>query len=86
MLKQPGPVTVTGISHDSLDKMVVVRGMALRNTSFPSCRTQIEIDVPGGVKKLAEHYEGRHWALVYGDQSEKIAKANALLGVETIII
>lgn len=86
VLKQPGPVTVTGISHDSLDKMIVVRGEALRNTSFPSCRTQIEIDVPGGVKKLAEHYEGRHWALVYGDQSEKIAKANALLGVETIII
>lgn len=86
VLKQPGPVTVTGISHDSLDKMVIVRGEALRNTSFPSCRTQLEIDVPGGVKKLAEHYEGRHWALVYGDQSEKIAKANEVLGIESVVI
>ncbi|MBR4256845.1 MAG: hypothetical protein IKQ18_06735 [Clostridia bacterium] len=86
VLKQPGPVTVTGISHDRMDKMVVVRGELLRNTSFPSCRTQVVIDVPGGVKKLAGLYEGRHWALVYGDQSKKIEKANQMLGIESIII
>jgi hypothetical protein len=44
------------------------------------------IDVPGGVKKLAGLYEGRHWALVYGDQSKKIGKANQMLGIESIII
>ncbi|MBO4869994.1 MAG: hypothetical protein J5585_09825 [Clostridia bacterium] len=86
ILKQPGPVTVTGISHDTLDKMVIVRGNLVRNTAFPSCRTQLEIDVPGGIQKLAECYEGRHWALVYGDQSKKIAKANELLGIESMII
>ncbi|MBO4363076.1 MAG: hypothetical protein IKY07_09610 [Clostridia bacterium] len=86
VLKQPGPVTVTGISHDKLDKMVIVRGNLVRNTAFPSCRTQVEIDVPGGIKKLADCYEGRHWALVYGDQSEKISRANTLLGIESIII
>lgn len=86
VLKQPGPVTVTGISHDKLDKMVIVRGNLVRNTSFASCRTQVEIDVPGGIKKLADNYEGRHWALVYGDQSEKIARANELLGIESLII
>lgn len=86
ILKQPGPVTVTGISHDMLDKMVIVRGDLVRNTAFPSCRTQLEINVPGGIQKLAENYEGRHWALVYGDQSKKIAKANELLGIESIII
>ena len=86
VLKQPGPVTVTGISHDTLDKMVIVRGDLVRNTAFPSCRTQLEISVPGGIRKLAECYEGRHWALVYGDQSKKIAKANELLGIESMII
>ena len=86
VLKQPGPVTVTGISHDTLDKMVIVRGDLVRNTAFPSCRTQLEISVPGGIRKLAECYEGRHWALVYGDQSKKISKANELLGIESIII
>ena len=86
VIKQPGPVTVTGISHDSMDKMVIVRGNLIRNTAFPSCRTQFEIEVPGGIKKLAECYEGRHWALVYGDQSKKIAKANEILGIENIII
>ena len=86
VLKQPGPVTVTGISHDKLDKMVIVRGNLVRNTSFASCRTQVEIDVPGGIKKLADNYEGRHWALVYGNQSEKIARANELLGIESLII
>ncbi len=86
ILKQPGPVTVTGISHDKLDRMVIVRGNLVRNTAFPSCRTQVEIDVPGGIKKLAECYEGRHWAMVYGDQSRKIEKVNGLLGIESIII
>ena len=86
VLKQPGPVTVTGISHDGMDKMVIVRGNLVRNTAFPSCRTQVEIEVPGGIKKLAECYEGRHWALVYGDQSKKIAAANDMLGIENIII
>ncbi|MBQ2306283.1 MAG: hypothetical protein II184_02085 [Clostridia bacterium] len=86
VLKQPGPVTVTGLSHDKLDKMVIVRGNLIRNTAFPSCRTQVEIDVPGGIKKLAENYEGRHWALVYGDQSARIARANEQLGIESIII
>ena len=42
--------------------------------------------VPGGIKKLAECYEGRHWALVYGDQSKKIAAVNDVLGIENIII
>ena len=37
-------------------------------------------------KKLAEYYEGRHWALVYGDQSKKIAAANDMLGIENVII
>ena len=86
VIKQPGPVTVTGISHDGMDKMVIVRGNLIRNTAFPSCRTQFEIDIPGGIKKLAECYEGRHWALVYGDQSKKIEKANEILGIESIII
>jgi hypothetical protein len=86
VLKQPGPVTVTGISHDGMDKMVIVRGNLIRNTAFPSCRTQVVIDVPGGIKKLAECYEGRHWALVYGEQSKKIAAANDMLGIENIII
>ena len=86
VIKQPGPVTVTGLSHDRMDKMVIVRGNLIRNTAFPSCRTQLEIDVPGGVKKLAECYEGRHWALVYGDQSKKIEKANEMLGIESVII
>lgn len=49
--------------------------------------TPIEIDVTkGGLKVLAENYEGRHWALVYGDQSEKIKRANDLLGIESLII
>lgn len=86
VIKQPGPVTVTGISHDGMDKMVIVRGNLIRNTAFPSCRTQFEIDVPGGIKKLAECYEGRHWALVYGDMSDKIAKSNEILGIETVLI
>ena len=86
IMKQPGPVTVTGISHDKLDRMVIVRGNLIRNTAFPSCRTQVEIEVPGGIKKLAENYEGRHWAMVYGDQSEKIARANDMLGIESVII
>ncbi len=86
IMKQPGPVTVTGISHDKLDRMVIVRGNLIRNTAFPSCRTQVVIDVPGGVKKLAENYEGRHWAMVYGDHSESIANANAMLGIESVII
>lgn len=86
VMKKEGPVTVTGISHDKLDKMVVVRANIVRNTAFPSCRTQMELDIAGDIKELAECYEGRHWALVYGDSSERIARACGVLGMKTQIL
>lgn len=85
VLKESGPVTVTGISHDNMDKMIVIRGNIVRNTAFSSCRTQMEIDVEGDIKEIAEQYEGRHWALVYGDQSRKLQLANDILGIQTLI-
>lgn len=49
--------------------------------------TSIVIDVTKGrVKELAENYEGRHWAMVYGDHSEEIKNANDVLGIESVII
>lgn len=83
IIKEEGPVTVTGISHDKMDKMIVIKGSIVRNTSFSTCRTQMELDVEGDIKEIVENYEGRHWALVYGDQSKKIALANKMLGLET---
>ena len=40
----------------------------------------------GDVKELAEVYEGRHWALVYGDHSKEIVLANTLLGIESTVL
>lgn len=49
--------------------------------------TPTVIDVTKGrVKDLAENYEGRHWAMVYGDHSEEIKNANDVLGIESVII
>lgn len=86
VIKESGPVTITGISHDRMDKMIIVTGNIVRNTAFPSCRTQIEINISGDIKQLAEQYEGRHWVMVYGNQQEKIERANKLLGIESILI
>ena len=87
MLRKEGEtVTVTGISHDKLDRMVVLTGKIVRNTGFASCRTQLELEIDGDVKELAEVYEGRHWALVYGDHSKEIVLANTLLGIESTVL
>lgn len=85
ILKEEGPVTLTCISHDQMDKMVVVRANIVRNTAFPTCRTQVEMDVQGDIKDIDLAMDGRHWMMVYGDQSEKIKLANDMLGIETKI-
>ena len=85
IIKEEGPVTVTGISHDKMDKMIVIRGNIVRNTAFSTCRTQMELDVEGDIKEIVENYQGRHWALSYGDQSRKIKLANDMLGIESKI-
>lgn len=85
IIKEEGPVTVTGISHDKMDKMIVIRGNIVRNTAFSTCRTQMELDVEGDIKEIVENYQGRHWALSYGDQSSKIKLANDMLGIESKI-
>ncbi len=85
IIKEEGPVTVTGISHDRLDKMIIIRGRIVRNTAFSTCRTQLELDVEGDIKEIVENYQGRHWALVYGDQSKKIAAADEILGIDAKI-
>ena len=85
ILKETGPVTVTGISHDKMDEMIVIRGNIVRNTAFSSCRTQVEIDVEGDIREITENYEGRHWAMVYGDQSRKIQLAGQMLGLNVKI-
>ena len=78
-------MTVTGISHDKMDEMIVIRGNIVRNTAFSSCRTQVEIDVEGDIREITENYEGRHWAMVYGDQSRKIQLAGQMLGLNVKI-
>ncbi len=87
VLREEGAeVTITGLSHNSLDRMVVVKGRIVRNTSFASCRTQLEIQTEGSIRELAEAYQGRHWALVYGDQTDAVVRANRLLRIESILI
>lgn len=82
IIKKPGPVTVTGISHDKMDKMIAIRGNIVRNTTFSTCRTQLELDVPGDIREIVKNYQGRHWALVYGDQTRKIQLADQMLVID----
>ena len=79
-------VTMTGISHLNLSRMIVTVGRIVRNTRLaPICRTQIEVEVKD-VKGILENYEGRHWMVVYGDHREELKRANELLGIETMIV
>ena len=84
VLKQPEAVTITGISEDLLDKMLVISGKIKRNTYFNTCRTQVEIEVDQDVEEIAKNYQGRHWIYVYGDYRKNIKKVNDILGIETI--
>ena len=85
VLKSPETVTITGISGNSLDKMLIIKGKIERNTYFSTCRTQVEIKVDKEVKEIAKNYQGRHWILVYGDHREIIKKVNEALGIESIV-
>jgi L-fucose isomerase-like protein len=84
ILKGFETVTVTGISGDSLDKMLIIKGKIVKNTYFSTCRTQVEIKVNSEVKDIAKDYQGRHWIMVYGDHSKIIQKVNDTLGIESI--
>lgn len=85
IIKKAGPVTVTGLSHDKMDEMIIIRGNIIRNTTFPSCRTQIELSIEGDIKEVSELYQGRHWALIYGDYSKKLELTNKILGINSKI-
>jgi len=83
--KENTTVTITGISHDKLDEMLIIVGKIVKNTRLPTCRTQIVVKVQDA-KKILENYKGRHWIVVYGDHSEIISKTNEILGIKSIII
>jgi len=85
VLKKPETVTITGISHNKLDKMLIIKGKIVKNTNFTSCRTQIEIKVNSEIKEIAKNYQGRHWIIVYGDHSNIIRKTNEMFGIESIL-
>jgi len=85
VLKNPETVTITGISHNFLNKMLIIKGEIQRNTYFSTCRTQVEIKIDNEVKEIAKNYQGRHWIMVYGDHRESLKRANNVLGVESII-
>jgi len=80
-----GKVTLTGLSHDSLDKMLIVAGEIEENTYFSTCRSQVIIKV-NDAKAVTEHYQGRHWIVVYGDHREVIEKTNEVLGMESVML
>lgn len=86
VMREPGDVTIVGLAHNSIDRMVIVKGRMVRNTSFASCRTQMEIEIDGDIQDLANNYQGRHWALVYGDYTDALVRANELMDIESIII
>ncbi len=78
-------VTITGLSGNQMDRMLIIKGKIQRNTYFSTCRTQVEISVGSEVKDIAKDYQGRHWIMVYGDHSKIIQKVNDILGIESII-
>lgn len=85
VLKNPEKVTITGISHSFLNKMLIINGEIQRNTYFPTCRTQVEIKINNEVKEIAKNYQGRHWIMVYGDHRESLKRVNEVLGIESIV-
>ena len=85
VLKKPGVVTITGLSHNMLDKMLIIKGRIVRNTNFATCRTQIELEVEGEIKEITENYQGRHWILVYGDHTNIIERTNEMFGLKSIV-
>ena len=85
VLKKPETVTITGISHNGLDKMLIIKGKIVKNTNFTSCRTQIEIKVVAEIKEITKNYQVRHWIVVYGDHSNLIRKTDEMFGIESIL-
>lgn len=77
-------VTLADPSFD-LEKIVVTKGKILRNTDYPVCRNQLEVEVPDS-KKLWENWVGFHWVMVYGDYVEEIQEACKMLGIECIVV
>lgn len=52
----------------------------LRGGNMPS----VDIELDGDIEKLIERYPGQHFAIAYGDSSNRIEMMAKLLGIETI--
>ncbi len=83
LLREEQEVTITGLSYDKLDTLMVAKGVIKKNTGFPTCRTQVEVKVEN-CRKLLDNYHGRHWMLVYGDYKEKLQSLCNLLGINFV--
>ena len=56
------------------------RGMVLDSPSLPMCRSQMDIQIDGDWKRLAENVEGFHAQVVYGDYLREVGYALKKLG------
>ena len=54
--------------------------------NLATCRTQIELEVEGDIKEIAENYQGRHWILVYGDHTNIIERTNKIFDLKSVVL
>jgi len=83
MFTPGGTVTVAGFDHD-LSSMIITKGVITRSTSYPICRSQVEIKIENG-KELLEKYVGFHWIMIYGDYVDDLVNFCRLSGVKASV-
>jgi L-fucose isomerase-like protein len=82
---KPGRVTVMRLIEDIGDyHMLFFTGEALesepREGYFPAVRVRLD----GNIDGLTANYAGQHFALCYGDQSEKITDLARILKIKAV--
>ncbi|MGC8601539.1 MAG: sugar isomerase [Thermoprotei archaeon] len=56
------------------------------STSYPTCRTQTDLEIEGDWKKLLNNMRGFHWVMAYGDYLDELEYALGKVGIELIRI
>ena len=74
---------VTVLDADFGEKIWVgFKGKVVESTAYPTCRSQMDIEIEGDWKKLLSEMRGFHWVLVYGDFLDEAEYALKKVGIE----
>ena len=83
----PGKVTVLRLIEGiGSYKLLYFTGQGLDTELRQGYMPALDVQLDGDINRLVEHYSGQHYAICYGDISDRVEALATIMGIETIRI